>query len=70
MTQWISVDERLPENAKSVLAYFTHGENGVLGHQCIVVLDQSGGGWYEVDEGYHINAPTHWMPLPEGPLRK
>lgn len=64
--EWLSVEEKLPVEAKKVL--------------CVLAL--SGGpmvetGYYMGDEGWYytgIEAPhhgvvTHWMPLPEPPGR-
>lgn len=55
--EWISIDERLPEEFENVLVY-----DGV------VTIDHisAGGEWW-----YHNHdAVTHWMPLPEPPKMK
>ena len=79
MTEWISVKERLPEDAENVLAIDC--EYGIsFGGDCAVanynakswhasteLLDASnydGGAEVELDKQACI---THWMPLPEGP---
>lgn len=67
---WISVDERLPENGAYVLAW-----NGALcpAHSALFISDKCGHkftqpsdkAWYE-DSGRFLGV-THWMPLPEPP---
>ena len=63
MGDWISVDDRLPEESGYVMA--VHKSNlpfvvcyGVYGDEFTVV----GGG-----EGSVVHEVTHWMPLPEPP---
>lgn len=61
MNQWISVDDRLPENTDDVLGWDV-GENC-----CVVVY------WLAAVTGWRqFNVPgvpriTHWMPLPKKP---
>lgn len=61
--EWVSVDERLPENYNDCLLF--------LDNEQIVI------GWYHasakafVEGGIAlINEVTHWMPLPEAPKMK
>lgn len=67
MSEWISVDERLPEKGQSVIfAIF----NGNLGFGYLV--ERRDGGFhfndYLDDEPLvNISGVTHWMPLPEPP---
>jgi hypothetical protein len=76
--QWISVEERLPENGRYLVfqksfisggycdfATFTQCYSGLLG-------DPMNGKqlWYEYDGeygDYEVTNVTHWMPLPEAP---
>ena len=58
-SEWISVEERLPEMYEDVL-YFN-------GHSVGVDFICSDGMWCEED--VH-NDVTHWMPLPEAPKVK
>lgn len=59
-SEWISVDEMLPEPYKDVL-YFN-------GHSIGVDFICSDGTW--CDEEVHNKPITHWMPLPEPPKMK
>lgn len=68
MSEWISVEERLPEKKQDVLMYFNSGNMAV-------------GWWHDADEhitfwcaytddGFYTGCdciPTHWMPLPDPP---
>ncbi|MCB7128181.1 MAG: DUF551 domain-containing protein [Candidatus Brocadiales bacterium] len=65
MTEWISVEERLPKKYKNVLIF--------------VDFRLRGGSWHMntasyIEEWVHGNDPTpgvtHWMPLPEPPKEK
>ena len=63
--EWISVDERLPENQQMVLTIDTEGEMQV----CFYETE-----WEGIFHMYHglvkIYNITHWMPLPEAPKMK
>ena len=70
MTEWISVKERLPEEAESVLLY-SKGFDPISGF-----LNYSTSGnpinynvndWNESDGTVALEDVTHWMPLPEAP---
>ena len=52
--QWISVEDRLPEESQTVLAIFDHGDKKEI---ALATLDR----WWKV------NSITHWMPLPQPP---
>ena len=72
MSDWISVEDRLPERKKKVLLY----ANTIYPEITVGRLDDwkkfdnikknvwivSGGGYYEMEKSI-----THWMPLPEPP---
>ena len=71
-SEWISVEERLPEDEKEVLCYygFDRGDGdlgmmftGVLSYFC---FDPSPH-WQHAYIGLTV---THWMPLPEPPKMK
>lgn len=67
--RWISVEDRLPEIGKKVLAYrptaHLHADSPIT--NCIYT-GQINRSWEGVEHGFdRINHPTHWMPLPEPP---
>lgn len=65
--EWISVDERLPEESGKYLCYSTSGVCGVLQysffHKRFNAYDESD---KELVESCSIDV-SHWMPLPEPP---
>ena len=64
-SEWISVDERLPERMKTVLVCV----KGYLKKPIMVVsemLEENGSRW-SACAGFTV---THWMPLPEAPKMK
>lgn len=60
--EWISVEERLPEEGQRVLLY-SPADGVTTGHR----LDEIGR--FYVSKNYP-ERPTHWMPLPEPPKMK
>ncbi len=67
MSEWISVDERLPDNYEWVLLFFSeaHSDPYVeigLFNNGKISYPSSNGVTYE-----HTKLITHWMPLPEPP---
>ena len=70
--EWISVDERLPDNCRAVLVALEGLTIG--GAPAMVIGSYSGGFWMVADaDGTHYLTKymrykvTHWMPLPEPP---
>ena len=66
---WISVEERLPDNEKPVLAYYGfYREDDDLGARFVGTLTYFGYDpephWQHESTGLFV---THWMPLPEPP---
>ncbi len=59
-SEWISVEERLPEETGK---YLVATKNGVV----YQTKYYSGGKWGQKDKGKNI---TYWMPLPEAPKMK
>ena len=57
---WVSVDERLPEekdNEESDMVLVTDGERMFHGHY-----------WFRINDWISlVRKPTHWMPLPNKP---
>ena len=69
MSEWISVNDRLPEIGQKVLAYrptaYLHGDDPIT--NCIYT-GETNCSWEQVKHGFNrINHPTHWMSLPEPP---
>ena len=67
-SEWISVEERLPEDEKAVLCYYGFDDlgmmfTGVLSYFCFDPDPH----WQHADTGFTV---THWMPLPEPPKMK
>lgn len=66
-SDWISVDERLPEDNQEVLAILE-----LTGFYMLSFV--SNGIWYNADDGEQIarhkdrQAVTHWMPTPQPPI--
>jgi hypothetical protein len=61
--KWIPVTERLPEHGEMVLcntSYFVE----------VLQWDERAETWCGQYRGYHKSYVTHWMPLPEPPMRK
>ena len=59
--KWISVEERLPEDQRSVLTVNGHGEIRIMGlwSKC-----DDKWTWVHNDRMMHYNDITHWMLLP------
>ena len=61
--EWISVDDRLPEDDSDVLAYLRNGEEGR-----IYPANYAKGVWFDCIFNTPVtDTTTHWMPLPEPP---
>lgn len=60
-SQWVSVDERLPEINADVIAFFKYNATVDL----VEVAYYDGEDWYTAS-GEHIR-PTHWMKFPAPP---
>lgn len=69
-SEWISVDERLPEEKTRVLGY-----SRLLDEICCydIAKDTTEIQWWTEDNGWYRASElniTHWMPLPETPKMK
>ena len=61
--EWISVEERLPEDDSDVIAYLRTGEEGR-----IFPANYAKGVWFDCIFNKRVTeTTTHWMPLPEPP---
>ena len=60
--EWISVEERLPEENGYYLVYTKYGYIEVEWYKTWDDDDLDGGYWWEFE-----GLVTHWMPLPEAP---
>ena len=61
--EWISVDDRLPEDDSDVLAYSRNGEEGR-----IYPANYAKGVWFDCIFNTPVtDTTTHWMPLPLAP---
>ena len=64
-SEWISVEERLPEENGEYLVYTKYGWFDVERFKLWDDDDTDGGYWWEYE-----GIVTHWMPLPEPPTEK
>ena len=61
--EWISVNDRLPEDESDVLAYSRNGEESR-----IYPANYAKGVWFDCIFASSANdTTTHWMPIPEPP---
>lgn len=73
--EWISVDERLPNNYRAVLVAC---EGLTIGGYAPIAIGSYGGGFWSIADAdgtmyltkYMRCIVTHWMPLPEPPMMK
>lgn len=66
MSEWISVDERLPEDDAVVLvSAWAYGKPG--GQRFMMVARRSGSVFLNEETGDDLYTPTHWMAIPEIP---
>ena len=64
LCEWISVDDRLPEDGISALTGFAN---------CTLLPDKlffHKGEWYHMGGYRALVQPTHWMPMPDSPKEK
>lgn len=66
--KWISVEERLPEEWREVLAYSPIHSDEKNPHMIQICWYIGNGKWRETEYGEIVEIPvTHWIPLPEPP---
>ena len=57
--QWISVNERLPEDSKQKIVFHSRG---------VSFAYYSRTGWFSsIGKSHYLQTVTHWMPLPNPP---
>lgn len=64
-SEWISVDERLPEKWQKCLCYYPEKD---YGSKVVVDYAETDNGGFA--EQFQFGKPSHWMPLPEAPKMK
>jgi hypothetical protein len=64
MSEWISVEDRLPEIHEEVLVFVKR--HARTGHLYGRISAKGGRPWWAVGNR-HLTGVTHWMPLPEPP---
>jgi hypothetical protein len=75
MSEWISIEERLPIlehkigvlKKSNLLLLVTETENITIGYRSVIKFGESEKGNY-IDQRGNIIKITHWMPLPNLPL--
>ena len=63
MSEWISVEDRLPKTRRAVLVWVPHNE-------CYYLANFEAGEWTSWQGNRHLwwcDVLTHWMPLPNPP---
>ena len=69
--RWISVGERLPEDAERVYVALRGGAGGVYIAQYFKNKCQPQEDFWMLENDWEVPAsPTHWMPLPQPPEEK
>ena len=61
---WISVEDRLPEETGNYLVY---GKPGQIGYIAWAFFDASEQQWCDFNKWEYFKGVTHWQPLPEPP---
>lgn len=66
-SEWISIDERLPEHEAEVLATGFEGNDPSKPRWTQIAHFHKEGSFYDHDTGEAFYPPTHWQPLPAAP---
>ena len=64
MSEWFSVDERLPEEIGDYLVFFSYYDPSELNWSHVDISAFEKGQFTDSESGAKI---THWMPLPDTP---
>jgi hypothetical protein len=68
---WIDVKDKLPEFEKDVLLFYKSGESTYLHLGYLVEVrdrNNSKTPYFNYDDVYDSNYPTHWCAIPDYPL--
>jgi hypothetical protein len=66
-SEWISIDERLPEHEAEVLVTGFEGNDPSKPRWTQIAHFHKEGSFYDHDTGEAFYPPTHWQPLPAAP---
>jgi len=66
VSEWISVEDRLPEKHDYYLVSHMHEIGGRVNVDKLIYSD-SHGGWVSLYGARYGGIVTHWMPVPEPP---
>lgn len=64
--QWISVEDRLPEESKEVLIYLPE-YNSVETASLFTIPSLNLKEWTQDEDAFMLDEVSHWMPMPEPP---
>jgi len=64
MSEWISVEDKLPESEKEVIFY--HNKEYHIGYYIERIFGRNDRAWFSNYEGINYNI-KFWMPLPKPP---
>ena len=60
---WISVEDRLPEEKQKVLVYMPADERCDHEYMCEALYNYAWHKWEDADEPIELEGVTHWMPI-------
>lgn len=64
--QWISVEDRLPEEQKEVSIYLPEYDSVEMA-SLFTIPSMNLREWVQNEDAYMLDEVSHWMPLPEPP---
>lgn len=65
-TQWISVEDRMPEEQKEVLIYLPEYDSVEMA-SLFTIPSMNLREWVQNEDAYMLDEVSYWMPLPEPP---
>lgn len=69
MNEWISVEDRLPNETGSYLIYVEGSYISSI-NTAFFIFDERGGVWKAAQAQAYFKNVTHWMPMPKPPTGK